>query len=267
MSSRRLVAIVLFLAGGVAPAAGLWAQRADSAAAPTGRFFGRLVNALDSTPVRSADIRLLFVDSTRTVRGRRGDSLEIFVDTTRSRVTVSDSVGAFAVPWLANGHYLVHIRRIGFRPLQAALYVDTSVVAAVMRLEPTSVLLAKVEIKEMSVDRAKQRLDRNGFFDREHSGMSGTFIDRAAILKRNPLTVAQLLEWYGVSDGDIVLDRMPFDFESLRDYPADLVLGVEIYRHGRPTEFNATRSIPTLLSPGGVKALMRPLVVIWTFIP
>jgi hypothetical protein len=265
MSVRRLVAVSLLI--GVAAANVLSAQQADSAPPSPGRFLGRLVNSLDSTPVRSADLRLLFVDSTRTVRSRRGDSLEIFVDTARSRVTVSDSTGAFAVRRLATGHYLIHVRRIGFTPVQAALYVDTGAVVATLKLEPSSVLLAKVEIKEMSVDRAKQKLDRNGFFTRENSGLPGTFIDRAEILKRNPLNVAELLEWYGVSSGDILLDRMPFDFESLRAYPADLVLGVEIYRHGRPTEFNGTRFAPTMMSPGGLQASMAPLVVIWTFIP
>lgn len=262
---RRLVAASLLI--GVAAAHALSAQQADSATLPTGRFLGRLVNSLDSTPVRSADLRLLFVDSTRMVRSRRGDSLEIFIDTLRSRVTVSDSSGAFAVRRLATGHYLVHIRRIGFAPVQAALYVDTGAVVATMRLEPNSVLLAKVEIKEMSIDRAKEKLDRNGFFTRENSGESGTFINRDEILKRKPISVAELLEWYGVSNGDILMDRMPSDFESLRTYPADLVLGVEIYRHGRPTEFNGTRSASSMFSSGGLQASMTPLVVIWTFIP
>ena len=265
MLARRLVAVSLLI--GIAAAHTLSAQQTDSAPPPTARFLGRLINSLDSTPVRSADLRLLFVDSTRIVRNRRGDSLEIFVDTARSRVTVSDSTGAFAVHRLATGHYLMHVRRIGFTPIQAALYVDTSAVEATLKLEPNSVLLAKVEIKEMSVDRAKQKLDGNGFFTREHSGMSGTFIERDEILKRNPLNVAELLEWYGVSSGDIVMDRMPSDFESLRAYPADLVLGIEIYRHGRPTEFNGTRFAPTMMSPGGLQASMAPLVVIWTFIP
>src|SRR5215471_10158701 len=219
MLARRLVAVSLLI--GIAAAHTLSAQQTDSAPPPTARFLGRLINSLDSTPVRSADLRLLFVDSTHIVRSRRGDSLEIFVDTARSRVTVSDSTGAFAVRRLATGHYLIHVRRIGFTPLQAALYVDTGAVEATMRLEPSSVLLAKVEIKEMSVDRAKQKLDRNGFFTREHSGMSGTFIDRAEILKRKPITVADMLEWYGVSSGDVVMDWMPSDFESLRTYPAD----------------------------------------------
>ena len=259
---------VLLIALARAPFAGsLGAQRPDSGAVATGRFIGRVVNAIDSTPVRQADLRLFFVDSARTVHTRRGDSLEVFLDTTRSRVAASDSVGTFGVRRLAAGHYLLQIRRIGFRPLEAAMYVDTGQVGGTFLAQPTSALLAKVEIKEMSVDRAKQKLDRTGYSLRRNSGESGTFIDRAEILKRRPQTVDDLLRWYGVHDADVVMDRMPVDYESLINYPADLVLGIEIYRHGRPTEFNGTRSIPTMFSPGGLRASMAPLVVIWTFIP
>ena len=60
---------------------------------------------------------------------------------------------------------------------------------------------------------------------------------------------------------------MPTDYDMLSNYPADMVLGIEIYRHGRPQEFNMTRSGANIMSPGGQRALMLPLVVIWTFIP
>jgi len=63
------------------------------------------------------------------------------------------------------------------------------------------------------------------------------------------------------------IDRMPVDYETLRDYPAGLVIGVEIYRHQRPQEFNMTRAAPGILSPGGQAAGMSALVVIWTYIP
>jgi hypothetical protein len=53
----------------------------------------------------------------------------------------------------------------------------------------------------------------------------------------------------------------------LRNYPADLVIGVEIYRHGRPTEYNMTPRVPSMLSPGGAAAARRVMVLIWTYIP
>ena len=72
----------------------------------------------------------------------------------------------------------------------------------------------------------------------------------------------ELLDVYGIRGGTILLDRMPFDYESVRDYPANLVIGVEIYRHSRPTEFNMTRSGPNMFDPGGLANSMQPLVVI-----
>ena len=236
--------------------------------ASTARFTGRLLNSIDSTPVRSADIRLLFVDSSKVVPGRRNrDSLDIFIDTSRSRLAVSDSAGNFTIRRLAAGHYVISIRRIGFAPLDGVLAVDTGAVTALMRMEPTSQLLTKVMITEMSVDRAKQRLDRIGFVDRSHSGLSGSFVDRAAISKSRRQYLDEVLEEYGIHSGDVMLDRIPLDFEDVRGYPADLVLGIEIYRHGRPTEFSGTRNGPNMFAPGGVQNAMKALIVVWTFTP
>ena len=78
------VAMLIALEGGVSP---LVAQQRDSTRARTAAFVGRLVNQIDSTPVRSADLRLLFVDSSRVARGSRGqDSLEVFIGYLRRKV-------------------------------------------------------------------------------------------------------------------------------------------------------------------------------------
>jgi hypothetical protein len=234
---------------------------------PRGAFLGRILNSSDNSPVRSADIRIFRVDSAKTIRSRRGaDSLEIFVDTLRSRVGSTDSTGAFALRRLEEGHYILQVRRIGFAPLDGVLMVDSGAVQSNLQMQQVSVL-AKVMVTEMSVDRVKQKLDRVGFQDRYHSGQSGTFIDRAEILRRQSLTIADILSAYGIHEGEFILDRMPADYDMLTSYPADLVIGIEIYRHGRPTEFNMTRRAPGILSPGGQAALMLPFIVIWTFIP
>ena len=243
-------------------------QQPDSARVPTGRFLGHIVSTIDSTPVRSADVRLLFVDSSRTVRTRRGDdSLEVFIDSTRSRLAVTDSTGGFIVRRLIEGKYLLQIRRIGFAPLEGVVSADTGAIGDVFSMEPTSRLLSKVVITEMSVDRVQQKLDRVGFVDRTHSGLSASFIDRAEILKMNRDRLEDLLARYGIHNGDVMLDRMPLDYEDVRSYPADLVVGIEIYRHGRPNEFNMTRRGPGALAGGGQQNAARPLVVVWTFIP
>ena len=251
-----------------AAAAAAHAQQPDSVRAPTAAFVGRMISNLDSTPVRSADIRLVFLDSVKQVRGRNGqDSLEIFADSNRTRVAVTDSTGAFAIRRLLAGRYLLHIRRLGYEPMQGAVVVDTGTVRTTIALQVVSRVLAKVVVTETSVDKVKQRLDRDGFVQRSHLGLAATFVERPEILRARRQTVGELLSNYGIYDGSIMLDRMPFDYESVKDYPAEMVIGIEIYRHSRPTEFNGTRSGPTAFSPGGMAASMRPLVLIWTYIP
>jgi hypothetical protein len=268
MSSRlRVVSLsVAMLAIGLGSA--LLAQNTDSTRVPTAAFVGRIISSIDSTPVRSADIRLFFLDSVHAVHARNGsDSLELFADTARSRVGVTDSTGAFAIRRLEPGRYLLSIRRLGYTPQQGALVVDTGIVRTTVVMEQVSKLLAKVVVTESSVDRVKQRLDQNGFVQRSHLGIAATFVDRAEILRRKPQTVADILSAYGIYDGTFMLDRIPVDYDMLRNYPADLVIGLEIYRHQRPTEFNMTRSAPGILSPGGQAAAMQALIVIWTYVP
>jgi len=238
-------------------------------APPPGRavFTGRIRSSLDSTPVRTADIRLVFIDSARTSAANK-DSVEIFADTARSRVGVTDADGAFAIRRVAAGRYMLQIRRMGFEPLQGVLIADTGTVRGDFTMQVTSQLLSKVTVTESSVDLVKQRLDIDGYLDRAHSGVAGTFIDRKEILRRRSQTVADILAVYGIYDdhAEFQLDRMPVDYELLRDYPADLVIGVEIYRHGRPTEFNMTRRGPGMLSSRGPAASMQPMILVWTFI-
>jgi len=173
------------------------AQVVDSVPRPAG-FVGKIRSALDSSGVKSADIRLMFVDSARRVLSKNGlDSLEIFVDTTRSRVGITDSVGNFSIRQLRAGRYLMEIRRIGYAPLSGVVTVDSTILSTVLTMDVVSRLLATVKVTAVSNDRVKERLDRVGFLNRYHSGGAGTFIDRADILRRQPLTVADILNAYG----------------------------------------------------------------------
>jgi hypothetical protein len=265
MRSLPAAALIFAVRVGAAPAG---AQVADSVP-PRAGFVGKIWSSLDSSVVRSADIRLMFVDSLRKISTRRGgDSLEIFVDTLRSRIGVTDSAGNFAIRQLRAGRYLLEVRRIGYAPLNGVVVVDSTIVSTLLSMDVVSRLLATVRVTAMSNDRVKERLDRVGYLTRYHSGLAATFIDRADILRRKPLTVADILSTYGIHDqAEFIMDRMPVDYDLLRDYPADLVIGVEIYRHNRPSEFNGTRRGPTMLSAGGMANSMMPQVVIWTFIP
>jgi hypothetical protein len=263
----RSLAAAVFVLAGIMSSDRAGAQVPDSGPARAG-LVGKIRNSLDSSGVRSADLRLMFVDSVHRIARRGADSVEIFVDTARSRIGVTDSVGNFAIRQLRGGHYLMEVRRIGFAPLNGVVVVDSTVLSTVLTMDVVSKLLATVRVTAVSTNRVKERLDRVGFLDRYRSGGTGTFIDRADILRRKPLTVADILSTYGIYDqAEFIMDRMPVDYDLLRDYPADLVIGVEIYRHNRPTEFNGTRRGPTLMSSGGMANLMMPQVLIWTFIP
>jgi hypothetical protein len=258
----RLLALIALL-GIAAP---LHAQQSDSARNGfKASFSGRIYNSIDSTPVRTADVRLFRVDSVRVLKDRRGkDSLDIFVDTARSRIAATDSTGAFIVRRMEEGHYVLNVRRIGFGPVEGIVRVDSGSVTANFSMEPTSRLLAKVMITETSVRSLETKLDRVGFVARSHSGESATFITRDEAMRRRPLTIGDVLRAYGVNSGEIIMDRMPLDYADIEDYPADLLGGIEIYRHGRPPEFNMTRKGPGALSSAGQSPF---LIVIWTFIP
>ena len=267
MKQRCIFAAGCICAGLASPLErSLRAQQSDSLRVPTAALLGRMVSSLDRGPVRSAEIRLVFVDSVRPFRNRDGsDSLEVFADSNRRRVAVTDSTGAFAIRRLAAGRYVFQVRRIGYQPLEGAVVVDTGTVRATLVLLVVSQMLAEVVVTETAIDKVKERLDRVGFVERSRLGVSATFVRRAEILRRRPQTVGDILSAYGIRAGTFMLDRMEFDYESIRDYPAELVIGVEIYRHSRPVEFNMTRRGPMSLSPGGHAASMQPLVLIWTF--
>src|SRR5262245_2056886 len=165
-----------FAFAGLTIAGSAHAQVRDSVVAgpaPAG-FVGKIRNALDSSAVRSADIRLMFVDSARKIAGKGGlDSVEIFVDTARSRVGVTDSVGNFSIRQLRAGRYLMEVRRIGFAPLSGVVVVDSTVLSTVLTMDVVSRLLSTVRVTAVSTDRVKERLDRVGFLNRYRSGGSG----------------------------------------------------------------------------------------------
>jgi hypothetical protein len=252
-----LIAATAFLS-----AAGPLAAQATDSAGPRGAFAGRVRSSVDSAPARSVEIRLAFIDSAKKLAG---DSLEIFVDSTRTRIGVTDSSGAFVIRKIAAGHYLMRMRRIGYEPLEGALTVGADTVRADFTMQVVSQTLAQVTITETGTDVVKTRLDRVGFVTRSHYGTSGTFLDRKDILRKRRDTLGELLSAYGIYGGNVVLDRMPLDYEDVRNYPAELVIGIEIYRHNRPTELNSTRrSSDNVFRTGGMPG---PTVLVWSYIP
>lgn len=240
------------------------------AAVPPGAFAGYLKSTLDGIPIRTGDVRLYFIDSTKEVSAARGaKTVDIFIDTARSRVAASDSTGYFAIWRLAAGRYLLNIRRIGFTPMEAIVNVDSETVFREFRMDPIAAILNKVEIREVSTAMLSKRLDREGFMDRKKFNAShADFINRGDIDKVKAQTLRDILSRYGIfnNNADFQVDRMALEYYDIQDYPAVLVAGIEIYRRTRPTEFNRTRAGPGAMDPGA-NLLPRPLVVIWTYVP
>jgi hypothetical protein len=215
MTKRRSVRSAVFAIALVTSARFGHAQKPDSARVATAAFTGHLRSLLDSSAVTSADIRLIRIDSAVPHRDRRGnDSLEIFVDSLKTRVVVSDSSGAFAIRVLQAGAYLFDVRRIGYEPLHGAIAVDSTTLSATIYLNVVSRVLAKVVVTATSIDRVKEKLDRNGFSDRSHLGLAAEFIERPEILRRRPQKLEDILAVYGIHDGTFRLDRMPMEYES-----------------------------------------------------
>lgn len=263
LSSIAVALSVALCGGGVQT---LVAQGIDSVPPATGTFIGHVVASLDSSPARSVEIRLLFVDSSKTVKTRRGeDSLDVFLDSIRTRIAVTDSTGAFAIRRLTPGHYLFRLRRIGFQPMDGVLTVAADTLRVKFVMDVASRLLAKVQITETSVDEVKDRLDKVGYEGRIGLGMVKTFIGRGEILRRKSQTLGEILRAHGIYDGDFLIDHLELPFEDVSDYPAELVIGIEIYPHSRPVEFNMTR--PHAGPITATTGLNLPLVLIWTFMP
>ena len=135
-------------------------------------------------------------------------------------------------------------------------------------MTPVSQLLAKVTITENST-RLTRRLDRVGFTNRKKSSGFGQLVTHDEIMKRRPITLDQVLATYGIHDNCAMmeLDRMPIDIGDARTYPAELVAGIEIYRHNVPVDAPHTRGGRLTFDRQLNTCITRPLVLVWTYIP
>jgi hypothetical protein len=265
--------VCVLLAASIAQPAN--AQQSDSARAPAvrgARFTGQINNLTTTRPVTTADVRLMWVDSAHTEKDASGkESSELFIDSTRSRVGITNDSGAFAINNVLAGHYVINVRRIGFEPVEALLTMGTSMIEMELAMTQLLPMLPEVKITASTVNRVSERLDRVGFVTRSRMGASGQlFFDRARILKSRPTYITDLLERYGIDQNAIfTLDRMETDWDNLRSYPVDLVIGIEIYRRrgSVPTEFDQTRGGSLAFGPGGSGGVSQATVIIWTYIP
>ena len=274
MNSRFLLAASAFCLLATTFVQSAEAQQRDSAKVPVtrgARFVGQINSITTTRPVTTADVRLMWVDSAHTEKDASGkESSEFFIDTTRSRVGISNDSGAFAISNVPAGHYLINVRRIGFEPIQALLTMGASMIEMELAMTQVLPMLPEVRITDSAVNVVTERLNRVGFVSRSRMGTSGRFIDRAEILRRRPIQITDILSGYGVSRNSIFsLDRMETDWDNLSTYPAELVIGVEIYRRrgSLPTEFDHTRGGVLALGLGGSGGIAPTTVLIWTYIP
>lgn len=262
----RTALIVLLLLTSVRAAG---AQARDSTRTPAvgARFTGQINSFKTSKPVTTADIRLIWVDSVHTDSTKTGaEATEFFLDSARSKVGITNDSGTFAINNVAPGSYLLHVRRIGFDPVQALIKMGTSTIEMKLAMEQAIAILPEVKITTEARDRVAERLERVGFSMRAKTG-SATIINREEILRRNPVFVTDLLEKYGVrKNAEFTMDRMETDWDNLSTYPADLVVGVEIYRRraSLPSQFDRTRRSGLTMSYNGIEPYV---VMIWTYIP
>lgn len=250
-------------------------QRPDSAAPPPvqgARFVGFIASISTTRPVTTADVRAIWIDSVHTERDNAGkESNEFFVDSTKSRVGITDDSGHFAINVLPPGHYLVNVRRIGFEPMQVMLTMGTSMIEMELAMTQVIPMLPEVRITASSTDRMMARLERTGFRSHRNSGSSGMFIERGDIANRHPQYITDMLATYGIhQEAFVYIDRMPADWETLRSYPVELVIGIEIYRRPGQVPIEVAHTLPPsqlAFGDNGGHGLARPTVIVWTFIP
>ncbi|MEO7457457.1 MAG: carboxypeptidase-like regulatory domain-containing protein [Gemmatimonadaceae bacterium] len=231
-------------------------------------FKGSVASIRTTQPVPLADVRLMWIDSVHADPAHPGEPGELFVDTTRSRITISDSSGTFTVRNLEAGHYLINVRRIGFAPFEGMLTMNTHPVEMELALEQLMNILPPIRITESATNKVTERLDRVGFTERSRMGHAATFYARRDILDTHAQTLQQLLTLMGVSMSDtFLLDRFPMEWSDLVDYPMDLIVGVEVYRHSLPVEFSMTRRGRLTFSNDRGTPLTSRTVVLWTYLP
>jgi len=266
MSSRHRWFLASLLAVAVATRP-LVAQETDTTQHGAA-FKGSIASIRTAQPVPLADVRLMWIDSVHADAAHPGDSGELFVDTTRSRIAISDSTGTFTVRNLEAGHYLINVRRIGFAPFEGMLTMNTHPVEMELALEQLMVLLPPIRITESAVNKVTQRLDRVGFTERSRMGHAATFYTRRDIIDTHAQTLQQLLSRMGANMSDkFLLDRIPMEWGDLVDYPMDLIVGIEVYRHSLPVELSITRRGRLQFTDDRGTPLTSKTILLWTYIP
>ncbi len=254
-----------------APATGLLLR--DLRTAPVDR-----VSTAASTPQPIADSADAVIDSTTQLRGvgrlrgviRTANGEPI----ARARLQVRESVagevsnadGSFELRGLPVGTHAIEALAVGYTPLRQAVDItEADTARLILTMTPVDLTLDAVRVLgERAVPAWKRE-----FEGRRRQGM-GRFIDDAAIARRNPMMVTDLLAGVpgvairagaftsqsqlllnrvggGLCNPDVVVDGMFVELAGMgvdAFVPASRLVGVEIYRGYvlRPSEFPIRRS-------------------------
>lgn len=271
MSDRRIAVAAGCLAAALVAGLTIVPDATATSAPHVVRLTGSVASIRTTLPVRSADVRLMFVDSLHTERGSSGPG-ELFVDSTKSRLTVTDTAGKFIIRDLESGHYLMTVRRIGFSQFQGLIRVDTASVDMELAMEQVDAVLAEYNVTASStyMDRALRALENTGFTNRAKTSGTGHFVKIDEIMKRKPTRLEDVLSSYGLTSSDIyVVDHVRASFDEIKNYPPEGVLGIEIYRNATtaPIGFQKTTKGRLAMGPGGTGGIQPKFVVLWTYIP
>ena len=168
-----VVASTLLSDGGPRPAAGQ--ERPDSGASllrPAGTVFDVQSNA----PVPMATVLLL--DSASVTRVARAET---------------DSAGAFVLPPVSRGTYVLRVERIGYKTAEGSLTLDTPEDAEI------TVLMASeaVDLEPVVVTASRTAAYYLRAFEQRRISGSGTFITRPQIERANPNSTSELLQRLG----------------------------------------------------------------------
>lgn len=245
------------------------------------RVTGRVASIRTTNPVAQADVRLFYVDSVHLERDTKDGAGEIFVDSSRSRVAVTDSAGAFAIRGMPSGRYLVHVRRLGFTPIEAFMKVDTLAVDLEFAMTQIDAMLPEYRVTASAsyMDRAIRAMDRSGFTERAKAFGTGRFIPMSEISKARPTLLSDYVAKYGVRPSDIfILDGIGTTWDDLRNFPPQLIVGIEIYRTPAMAPIGVTKTVGGgqafgELSKSGMEdvaatgGLKPKVVMLWSYIP
>jgi hypothetical protein len=140
----------------------------------------------------------LFSQQFSRIEGIVVDSLQqpvsfAYVGTSAGPSSVSGLDGHFVIRDLrALGPISIAARRIGYRPVTRAFYIDSTRVLKVRLVMPAlPSQLSAVEVHEQHG--YDEYLDRSGYYRRVAKSISGTFIGTDAIDKRNPSELTAML--------------------------------------------------------------------------